>query len=64
MSPQVIRKIGRENIMIVSTPAKLQRTPVLRFDTGDIELNKELAGRGWFSVVMGYRLSRLVEVLI
>ena len=64
LSPQVIRKIGRENIMIVSTPAKLQRTPVLRFDTGDIELNKELSGMGWFSVVMGYRLSRLVEVSI
>ena len=64
LSPQVIRKIGRENIMIVSTPAKLQRTPVLRFDTGDTELNKELSGRGWFSVVIGYRLSRLAEVSI
>ena len=64
LSPQVIRKIGRENIMVVSTPAKLQRTPVLRFDTGDVSLNQELAGRGWFSVVIGYRLSRLAEVAI
>ena len=64
LSPQVIRKIGRENIMIVSTPAKLQRTPKLRFDTGDADLNQELAGRGWFSVVIGYRLSRLAEVSI
>ena len=64
LSPQVIRKIGRDNIIIVSTPAKLQRTPKLRFDTGDAELNSELAGRGWFSVVIGYRLSRLAEVSI
>ncbi len=64
LSPRVIRKIGRDNIMIVSTPAKLQRTPILRFDTGDAELNKELAGRGWFSVVIGYRLSRLAQVKI
>ncbi len=64
LSPQVIRKIGRDNIMVVSTPAKLQRTPMLRFDTGDAELNSELAGRGWFSVVIGYRLSRLAEVSI
>ncbi len=64
LSPQVIRTIGRENIMVVSTPAKLQRTPKLRFDTGDADLNSELAGRGWFSVVIGYRLSRLAEVSI
>jgi len=64
LSPQVIRIIGRDNIMVVSTPAKLKRTQVLRFDTGDAELNKELAGRGWFSVVIGYRLSRLAEVSV
>jgi predicted polyphosphate/ATP-dependent NAD kinase len=62
LSPQVIRKIGRENIMVVSTPAKLARTPLLRFDTGDAALDTELAGRGYFSVVMGYRLSRLMKV--
>ncbi len=64
LSPKVIKQIGRDNIMVVSTPAKLQRTPKLRFDTGEAELNQELAGRGWFSVVIGYRLSRLAEVSI
>ncbi len=64
LSPEVIRRIGRKNIMVLSTPAKLQRTPVLRFDTGDAELDSELAGKGYFSVVMGYRLSRLVKVEI
>jgi predicted polyphosphate/ATP-dependent NAD kinase len=64
LSPQVIRKIGRANIMVVSTPAKLARTPLLRFDTGDTALDTELAGRGYFSVVMGYRLSRLMKVAV
>jgi len=62
LSPEVIRRIGRRNIMVIASPAKLKRTPVLRFDTGDAELDSELAGRGYFSVVIGYRLSRLVEV--
>jgi predicted polyphosphate/ATP-dependent NAD kinase len=62
LSPEVIRKIKRENIMVISTPAKLARTPVLRFDTGDAELDKELAGKGYFNVVVGYRISRLVKV--
>jgi predicted polyphosphate/ATP-dependent NAD kinase len=64
LSPEVIRRIGRKNIMVISSPAKLMRTPVLRFDTGEEELNAELAGRGYFSVVIGYRLSRLVEVAV
>jgi len=64
LSPAVLRNIQRNDITIISTPAKLERTPVLRFDTGDAELDKELAGRGWFSVVIGYRLSRLAKVEI
>jgi len=64
LSPMVIRKVGRENIIVISTPAKLLRTPVLRFDTGDSELDSELHGKGYFSVVIGYRLSRLVKVEI
>jgi predicted polyphosphate/ATP-dependent NAD kinase len=64
LSPEVIRRIGRRNITIISTPAKLQRTPKLRFDTGDEALDSEMAGRGYISVVVGYRLSRLVEVAV
>jgi predicted polyphosphate/ATP-dependent NAD kinase len=64
LSPEVIRRIGRENIMVISTPVKMARTPVLRFDTGETDLNVELAGRGYFSVVIGYRTSRLYEVAV
>jgi predicted polyphosphate/ATP-dependent NAD kinase len=64
LSPGVVRRIRRDDIMIVSTPAKLERTPVLRFDTGDPDLDRELAGRGWFSVVVTYRTSRLAKVQV
>lgn len=64
ISPEVIRRVGRNGIIVISTPAKLQRTAVLRFDTGDAALDTELAGRGWFSVVIGYRLSRLAKVQV
>jgi len=62
LSPAVLRRIGREGIVVVATPAKLDRTPVLRFDTGDAALDSELAGSGFFPVVTGYHTRRLVEV--
>ena len=54
-------KIERENIVIVAAPAKLDRTPVLRFDTGDAELDERLVGDGFLPVVTGYHVRRLVE---
>jgi len=54
LSPEVIRKIGLDNIIITATPSKLARTPVLRVDTGDAELDRELDGRIFF-VVTGFR---------
>ncbi len=62
LSPAVIRRIGVANIMVLSTPAKLARTPVLRFDTGDAALDAELIGRKFFEVIVGYRRTRLVKV--
>jgi predicted polyphosphate/ATP-dependent NAD kinase len=54
LSPAVIRKIGIDNIIITATPSKLARTPVLRANTGDAELDRELNGKNFF-VVTGYR---------
>jgi predicted polyphosphate/ATP-dependent NAD kinase len=54
LSPEVIQKIGLDNIIITATPSKLARTPVLRVDTGDAELDRELDGRSFF-VVTGFR---------
>jgi predicted polyphosphate/ATP-dependent NAD kinase len=64
LSPAAIRRIGTGHIIVVATPAKLARTPVLRFDTGDAGLDAALAESGYVPVVTGYRLRRLAKVEI
>jgi predicted polyphosphate/ATP-dependent NAD kinase len=61
LSPAVIRQIGPENIILIATPAKLARTPLLRFDTGDPALDVQLTARKFFDVIIGYRRTRLVK---
>lgn len=62
MSPEVIRRIGLENIVVVATPAKMLATPVLRVDTGDPELDALFAKKGHMLVITGYRALRLVKI--
>jgi len=64
LSPEVIRRIGIENVVVVATPAKLARTPVLRFDTGDSGLDAAFAGQEYLSVLVGYHRRRLVKVAV
>ena len=60
ISPRVIRRVGPENIIVVATPTKLRSLRVLRVDTGDPELDKQLAG--WRRVLTGYAAYKLVKV--
>ena len=59
LSPTAIRRIGVPNVIVVSTPSKLNATPVLRVDTGDPELDREIAKKEYLFVVIGYRTSKL-----
>lgn len=55
ISPRVIRRVGRENIIVVSTPEKLNALggrPLL-IDTGDPKMDALLGG--YVSVITGYR---------
>jgi predicted polyphosphate/ATP-dependent NAD kinase len=61
LSPAVIRQIGTETIMLIAPPAKLARTPALRFDTGDPALDAALIARKFLPVMTGYRRTRLVK---
>ncbi len=56
MSPRVLKKVGRENIVVLAAPHKLLETPVLRVDTGDRRLDEELSGE--IQVIVGYRLAQ------
>ena len=62
LSSKAIKKIGLDNIIIVSTPAKLASTPVIRVDTGDKKLDNMFAEKEFIMVVIGYRLSRVVKI--
>ncbi|WP_115718273.1 ATP-NAD kinase family protein [Gallaecimonas mangrovi] len=55
LSPRVIRKIGRENILVVATKRKLQALDgrPLIIDTGDAELDRQLTGI--YPIITGYR---------
>jgi predicted polyphosphate/ATP-dependent NAD kinase len=61
LSPAVIKRLGADNIVVVATPAKLARTLLLRFDTGDSALDAALISRRFFSVIIGYHRLRLVK---
>lgn len=60
VSPEVVRKIGPDNLMIIATPNKLSETPRLKVDTGDPDLDEEF--RGYMRVVIGYGIERPVPV--
>ena len=62
LSPKVIKKIGIDNIIVISTPSKLASTPIIRVDTGDKKLDKMFAEKEFIMVVIGYRLSRVVKI--
>jgi predicted polyphosphate/ATP-dependent NAD kinase len=59
-TPEVIKKVGRENIIIVGNRDKVNKLNCLRVDTGDFELDKLLCG--YMRVIMGYKEEMVMEV--
>jgi len=52
ITPNVIRRVGRSNIIVVATWSKIAGLDYLRIDTGDYELDKEL--EGYYKVLVDY----------
>ncbi|MBD3192657.1 MAG: ATP-NAD kinase [Candidatus Heimdallarchaeota archaeon] len=59
-SPEVIRKVGKNNIILIGTVSKLERTEKLRVDTGDPELDKGL--QGFIRVITSYHEDFLMRI--
>ena len=59
LSPDVVRRIGARNILVVATPAKLAATPILRVDSGDEALDAEIRRKEYLFVLIGYRTTKL-----
>ena len=62
ISPNIIRRVSREHIIVVSTPSKLKGIAgeTLKVDTGDSQVDEIL--RGYIRVLTDYNEVRLVKV--
>jgi predicted polyphosphate/ATP-dependent NAD kinase len=62
ISPEIIRRVGKERIIVAATRSKIQGIEgnMLRVDTGDPEVDKML--QGYIKVVTDYREWRLMRV--
>ncbi|UCE10222.1 MAG: ATP-NAD kinase family protein [Candidatus Thorarchaeota archaeon] len=62
ISPTIIHRVGKDHIMIISTPSKLSSIEgeTLKVDTGDSEVDDML--RGYIRVITDYNEFRLIRV--
>ena len=59
ISPRVLRKVGKENVIILATPSKLSGIKSLKVDTGDEDV--DLMFKGYLKVVIDYGRERVVK---
>ena len=60
ISPAVIRLVGTENVLVVSSPSKLATIERLRVDTGDSDLDREFGG--YRRVLVGRGRWKMIKV--
>ncbi|MDD1770321.1 MAG: ATP-NAD kinase family protein [Methanomassiliicoccales archaeon] len=60
ISPAVVRLVGSENVLVVSSPSKLATIENLKVDTGDVGLDKEL--QGYRRVLVGRGRWKMLKV--
>ncbi len=59
-TPEVLKLIDRNNLIVVSTEDKISRLECLRVDTGDDDTDEKL--RGNIRVITGYKTETFIEV--
>jgi predicted polyphosphate/ATP-dependent NAD kinase len=59
-TPKILKKIGKQNIRIVATEAKMRDLTCLRVDTGDGDVDNML--KGFAKVITGYKEEIIMEI--
>ncbi len=60
-TPDVLRRVGPDNIVVIADRAKLMSLPRLHVDTGDAELDEDLSG--YIDVIVGRGHSKVIRVV-
>ncbi len=60
VTPQILRHVGRENVIVIASQAKIAKLKSLYIDTGDADLDAMF--RGYMKVIIDFSLWRMVEV--
>jgi predicted polyphosphate/ATP-dependent NAD kinase len=60
ISPQVIKKVGKDNIIVIATENKMKNLKSLKVDTGDTELDATF--RGTIEVITDYGVKQMVPI--
>ncbi len=59
-TPSIIKRVGKENVIVVATRDKMSKLPCLRVDTGDSKLDQSL--RGYIKVLIDYNEEVVVKI--
>jgi predicted polyphosphate/ATP-dependent NAD kinase len=59
-TPKILRRVGKNNIIIIGTEDKIKSLKCLRIDTGDDETDKML--EGLTKVIIGYKEELICEI--
>lgn len=61
ISPDLLRRTGLSNLIVVATPGKLAGTPLLYVDSGDPVLDREIGDS--LPVISGYRVAQRKRII-
>lgn len=56
VSPEVLKRIGVENVIVVATPHKVRETPLIFIDTGDAALDRRFGDH--IRIITGYHVAQ------